>query len=133
MLDRRRSERVDSTLEDVEVDQEIARRMGLRSGLFVPLLVGDRAIGVIAAHNRMGADPRFKDLRIGSHLLRDVVFERAKTLASDFGCVGILVDAKNGVSAFYARFGFVPLEELVGASSTPMFLPMPTLLSASAR
>jgi signal transduction histidine kinase len=61
VLDRRRSERVDSTVEDVEVDQEIARRMGLRSGLFVPLLVGDRAIGVIAAHNRLGPDPRFTD------------------------------------------------------------------------
>jgi signal transduction histidine kinase len=61
VLDRRRSERVDSTLDDLEVDQEIGRRMGLRSGLFVPLLVGDRAIGVIAAHNRIGADPRFTD------------------------------------------------------------------------
>jgi signal transduction histidine kinase len=61
VLDRRRSERVDSTVEDVEVDQEIARRMGLRSGLFVPLLVGDRAIGVIAAHHRLGPDPRFTD------------------------------------------------------------------------
>jgi signal transduction histidine kinase len=61
VLDRRRSERVDSTLEDVEVDQEIARRMGLRSGLFVPMIVGERAIGVIAAHNRIGADPRFTD------------------------------------------------------------------------
>jgi len=61
VLDRRRSERVDSTLDDVEVDQEIARRMGFRSGLFVPLIVGDRAIGVVAAHNRLGADPRFTD------------------------------------------------------------------------
>jgi signal transduction histidine kinase len=61
VLDRRRSERVDSTLEDVEVDQEVARRMGLRSGLFVPMIVADRAIGVIAAHNRLGPDPRFTD------------------------------------------------------------------------
>jgi signal transduction histidine kinase len=61
VLDRRRSERVDSTLDDVEVDQEVARRMGLRSGLFVPLIVGDRPIGVIAAHNKLGADPRFTD------------------------------------------------------------------------
>ena len=61
VLDRRRSERVDSTLEDVEVDQEVARRVGLRSGLFVPMIVGDRAIGVIAAHNKLGADPRFTD------------------------------------------------------------------------
>jgi two-component system, NarL family, sensor histidine kinase DevS len=66
IMERRRSERVDSTLEDVEVDQELARQMGLRSGLFVPMLVGDRAIGVIAAHNRRGADPRFTedDLRL---------------------------------------------------------------------
>jgi signal transduction histidine kinase len=61
VLERRRSERVDSTLEDVEVDQEIARRMGLRSGLFVPMIVADRAIGVIAAHNKLGSDPRFSD------------------------------------------------------------------------
>jgi two-component system, NarL family, sensor histidine kinase DevS len=61
VLERRRSERVDSTLEDVEVDQEIARRMGLRTGLFVPMVVADRAIGVIAAHNKLGTDPRFTD------------------------------------------------------------------------
>jgi signal transduction histidine kinase len=66
VLDRRRSERVDSTLEDIEVDQEIARRVGMRSGVFVPMIVGDRAIGVIAAHNKHGRDPRFtdEDLRI---------------------------------------------------------------------
>jgi signal transduction histidine kinase len=61
VLDRRRSERVDSTFEDVEVDQEISRRLGLRSGLFVPMIVGERAIGVLAAHNKLGADPRFTD------------------------------------------------------------------------
>jgi two-component system, NarL family, sensor histidine kinase DevS len=61
VLDRRRSERIDSTLDDVEVDQEIARRMGLRSGLFVPMIVADRAIGVLAAHNKLGPDPRFTD------------------------------------------------------------------------
>jgi signal transduction histidine kinase len=61
VLERRRSERVDSTLEDVEVDQELARRVGLRSGLFVPMIVADRPIGVIAAHNKLGSDPRFTD------------------------------------------------------------------------
>jgi signal transduction histidine kinase len=66
VLERRRSERVDSTLEDVEVDQELARRVGLRSGLFVPMIVADRPIGVIAAHNKLGPDPRFteEDLRL---------------------------------------------------------------------
>ena len=57
VLDRRRSERVDSTLDDTEVDQELARRMGMRSGLYVPMIVGDRAIGVIAAHNKRGRGP----------------------------------------------------------------------------
>ena len=61
VLDRRRSERVDSTLDDTEVDQELARRMGMRSGLYVPMIVGDRAIGLIAAHNKRGPDPRFTD------------------------------------------------------------------------
>jgi two-component system, NarL family, sensor histidine kinase DevS len=61
VLERRRSERVDSTLDDTEIDQEVTRKMGIRSGLYVPLLVSDRAIGVIAAHNRLGPDPRFTD------------------------------------------------------------------------
>jgi len=61
VLDRHRSERVDSTLDDMEVDQEIARKMGQRSGLFVPMFVGDRAIGVLAAYNKIGSDPRFTD------------------------------------------------------------------------
>ena len=38
----------------------------MRSGLFVPMIVGGRAIGVIAAHNKRGPDPRFteEDLRL---------------------------------------------------------------------
>ena len=66
VLERRRSERVDSTLDDTEVDQEVARTIGMRSGLYVPMVVGDRPIGVIAAHNKRGRDPRFtdEDLRI---------------------------------------------------------------------
>ena len=36
VLERRRAERVDSLLDDPEVDQEAARRLGARSGLYVP-------------------------------------------------------------------------------------------------
>jgi two-component system, NarL family, sensor histidine kinase DevS len=61
VLERRRSERVDSIFEDMEVDQELARRVGMRSGLYVPLIVGERAIGLVAAHNKRGSDPRFND------------------------------------------------------------------------
>jgi signal transduction histidine kinase len=63
---RRRSERVDSVLDDPEVDQEAARRLAVRTGLYVPLLVRDEAIGVIVAHDKEGADARFSedDLRL---------------------------------------------------------------------
>jgi signal transduction histidine kinase len=61
VLERRRSERVDSLIDDPEVDQAAARRMGAQTGLWVPLLVGDRAIGVIVAQDKLRGDPRFTD------------------------------------------------------------------------
>jgi len=61
VLDRRRSERVSSVLEDPEIDQEAARRFNLTTGLWVPLVVRDRALGVIACHDKVGSDPRFDD------------------------------------------------------------------------
>jgi signal transduction histidine kinase len=67
VLERRRSERVDSLLEDPEVDQTTARKLGARTGLWVPLVVRDRAIGVLVAQDKEEADDaRFtdEDLRI---------------------------------------------------------------------
>jgi len=61
VLERRRTERVDSPLDDPEIDRDVARRIGMRSGLFVPMIVADRPIGVIAAHNKRTDDPRFTD------------------------------------------------------------------------
>ena len=61
VLDRRRSERVDSVLEDPEVDQATTRVFDARTGLFVPLLARDEAIGVVLAHDKLGADARFAD------------------------------------------------------------------------
>jgi signal transduction histidine kinase len=61
VLDRRRSERLDSLIDDPEVDREFARRMGMRAALFVPLLVGERAIGVIEAFDKLAADRRFSN------------------------------------------------------------------------
>ncbi len=61
VLARRRSERVDSVLDDPEVEQDAARKLGARSALYVPLLVRDEAIGVIVAHDKQGADLRFAD------------------------------------------------------------------------
>ena len=61
VLGRRRSERVDSVLDDPEVDLVATRQLGAHTGLWVPLSVRDSAIGVIAVHDKLGADPRFSD------------------------------------------------------------------------
>jgi signal transduction histidine kinase len=58
---RRRSERVDSMLEDVEVDHEVSRILEARTGLYVPMILRERPIGIIAAHDKDGADPRFSE------------------------------------------------------------------------
>jgi signal transduction histidine kinase len=66
VLERRQSERVDSVLDDPDVDHEAMRLIGASTGLWVPLLVRGRAIGVLAAHDKLGADVRFTetDLRL---------------------------------------------------------------------
>jgi signal transduction histidine kinase len=61
VLERGQSERVDSVLDDPDVDHEATRLIGARSGLWVPLLVRGRAIGVLAAHDKLGGDVRFAD------------------------------------------------------------------------
>jgi signal transduction histidine kinase len=61
VLERGRSERIDSVLEDPEIDQQAARRLGVHSALFVPLVARGRTIGVVIAHDRTGATPAFTD------------------------------------------------------------------------
>jgi signal transduction histidine kinase len=61
VIDRGQSERIDSVLDDPGVDHEATRLIGARSGLWVPLLVRGRAIGVLAAHDKLGPDVRFTD------------------------------------------------------------------------
>jgi signal transduction histidine kinase len=61
VLARRRSERVDSMIDDVEVDQDVSRRLGARTGLYVPMILRDRPIGIIAAHDKESGDARFSD------------------------------------------------------------------------
>ena len=69
VLERRRPERVDSLADDPEVDLTMPEQLDARAGLFVPLVAGGRAIGVIAAHDKEGDDPRFDegDLRVAEN------------------------------------------------------------------
>ena len=70
VLQRGRSERVDSVLEDPEMDQQVARRMGVRSALYVPLLAEGRRIGAAVTHDKLGATSSFtdEDLRLTESL-----------------------------------------------------------------
>src|SRR5215831_15872138 len=61
VLERGQSERVDSVLDDPDVDRETTRLIGARSGLWVPLLARGRVIGVLAAHDKRREDVRFTD------------------------------------------------------------------------
>jgi signal transduction histidine kinase len=61
VLERRQSARVDSVLDDPEVDQDEARRMGIRTGLYVPLVARGRAIGIVAVHDKLDPEARFSD------------------------------------------------------------------------
>lgn len=70
-----------------------------------------------------------KDLHqagIGKQLLR-YCLELAEKMRDEFGCVGILVDAKQSAVSYYEQFGFGPVELVEGLSpgvpkQTPMFL-----------
>ncbi len=75
---------------------------------------------------RLATDRRVRGQGVGLQLLR-YVFGLAHRMSRDFGCVGVLVDAKPAAVAFYERYGSVALRAELGASQTapiPMFLGM---------
>lgn len=85
---------------------------------------------------RLAVDSRVRGQGLGEQLLR---FALGLTLAmaEDYGCVGIVVDAKPGAEPFYRRYGFRPIDLLEGLSEarprpTPMFLPTSEILAATA-
>jgi signal transduction histidine kinase len=87
VLERRRAERVDSLLDDPEVDYAVAAPLAARSGLYVPLIARDQAIGVIVAHDKAGRDPRFSndDLRLAETFANRaaVAVDQSHRVASD--------------------------------------------------
>lgn len=87
VLERGRSERVDSLLEDPEVNQDVARRLGATTGLYVPLRSRDRLIGVVIAHDKIGRDHRFasSDLRLAEQfaLRASIAVDLSRRVARD--------------------------------------------------
>jgi signal transduction histidine kinase len=60
-LGRLRPERIDSLIDDPEVDQTAPRLVDATAALYVPLIVRGRAVGVVVAYDKQGPEPRFSD------------------------------------------------------------------------
>jgi signal transduction histidine kinase len=48
-------------LDDPEVDRDVVRGFGARTGIWVPLIAHSETIGLIAVHDKLGPDARFND------------------------------------------------------------------------
>ena len=77
---------------------------------------------------RLAVDEPSRGQGVAKALLRFVLV-LALRLAQDFGCAGIVVDAKPEAATFYEAFGFEPLEVLSGRSAARpapviLFLPL---------
>lgn len=83
---------------------------------------------------RLAVDERARGQGLGKQLLRFVV-DLAARMAKDYGCVGIVVDAKRQAIEFYGKYGFVEVVAVEGVSDarpapTPMFLAMRAIVAA---
>jgi GNAT superfamily N-acetyltransferase len=84
---------------------------------------------------RLAVEAAAQGRGVGSALLRHL-FHLAVRMSEDYGCVGVLVDAKPEAVEFYSRVGFSALEVSEGALDarprpTPMFLPLELIIAAS--
>lgn len=83
---------------------------------------------------RLAVDESARDRGIGRALLR-FVFRLALKMSADYGCHGVVVDAKPGAVEFHTRFGFTALDVVEGqAASRPepaaMFLTVAEIAKA---
>ncbi len=84
---------------------------------------------------RLAVDLRVRGRGLGDRLLR-FALGLALTMAGDYGCVGVVVDAKPGAEPFYARYGFREIDVVEGRSDARprpagMFLPTSEILAAA--
>jgi predicted N-acetyltransferase YhbS len=78
---------------------------------------------------RLAVAAAFQGSGVGRELLR-FALGLALRMRTDYGCIGVVVDAKPGAVPFYSRFGFVLLEAIEGLSEAR---PAPVVMFLSAR
>lgn len=78
---------------------------------------------------RLAVEAAFQGSGVGRELLR-FALGLALRMRADYGCFGVVVDAKPVAVPFYRRFGFVPLEVTEGLSEAR---PEPVAMFLSAR
>jgi GNAT superfamily N-acetyltransferase len=77
---------------------------------------------------RLAVEVSYQGRGIGKALLR-FCFELAEKLRDEYGCVGLVVDAKREAISFYDQFGFVKVDAVSGLdenvpANVPMYLPL---------
>jgi GNAT superfamily N-acetyltransferase len=78
---------------------------------------------------RLAVDAALQGSGVGRELLR-FALGLALRMRAEYGCIGVVVDAKPGAVPFYRRFGFVPLDVAEGASE---LRPAPVAMFLSTR
>ncbi len=81
---------------------------------------------------RLAVDRNARGMGVGKKLLREV-FRQAWRMSSSYGCVGIVVDAKQAVVEYYKRFSFDVMESIEGRlqerpQPVPMFIPLGSVI-----
>ena len=61
VMQRGQSERIDSTLDDPEMDQQLARELAIHSALMIPMRIAGEPLGVLMVFNHRGRGGRFSD------------------------------------------------------------------------
>jgi signal transduction histidine kinase len=130
VLERRRSERIDSVMDDPEVHQEVSRRLSARTGMWVPLIARDKAIGVLEIHDKEGPDARFNhdDFRLAETFAARaaVAVELSQRVARD--TVRRVVDAQESERKRLAR----ELHDETGQALTSILLGLKPLEASMA-
>ena len=78
---------------------------------------------------RLAVDKKYQGKGIGKKLLK-FSLNKALELKENFGCVGVVVDAKEEAIEFYKKYGFIEINSLEKHLTIPMFLSIKAILNA---